>query len=94
MLEPSRTLDPLGWLKWLWKSSIGTGLLLLVVAGISRDFFFALAAVGVIIGGLAEYVGRRNCWLWWVLLGVGTIFVAGGLYLSIENYRLWDILKP
>ena len=94
MPEPSTKLGPIGLLKWLWKSSVGTGLLFLVIAAANRDFFFALAAVGVIICGLTDYVDRRNRRLWWALVGVGGILVAAGIYLSIENYQLSDFFKP
>ena len=94
MPEPSRKLDPRGWLKWLWRSSIGLGVVFLVLAAVWRDFFFALFAVGCIIGGLPDYVDRRNRRLWWALQGVGLILAAAGIYLSIGNYQLSDFLKP
>jgi hypothetical protein len=98
MLEPLRKLDAYGRLKWLWRSSIGTGLLFLLMAAVGRDFFFAIAAIGVIITGLADYVDHRNRRLWWALVGVGIILVAAGIYLSIKNYQLaglfHSIFKP
>jgi hypothetical protein len=95
MPESSRELAPLGWLKWLWRSSIGTGVLFFVLAAVSGDYFFALAAVGMIVTGLADYVDRRNRRLRRTLVGAGFILVAAGIYLSIKNYQLSDFLfKP
>jgi hypothetical protein len=95
MPESSGKLDPVGWLKWLWRSPIGVGVFFLIMAAVIRDFFLALLAVGCIVTGLADHVDRRNRWLWWALVGVGTILVAAGFYLSIKNYQLSDFIsKP
>jgi hypothetical protein len=95
-------LDRLGWLKWLWRSSIGSGVVILGVAVVIRDFFLAVAAVGMIISGLADDIYRRdrprwwadhrNRRVWWALMGIGAVLVVGGIYLSIENYQLSDVL--
>jgi membrane protease YdiL (CAAX protease family) len=98
MPEALRKFDARGRLEWLWRSSISTGLLFFLVAAVSRDFFLAVGATGVIITGLADYVDHRNRRLWWALVSVGIILVAGGIYLSIKNYQLSDffhnMLKP
>ena len=92
MPEPSTKPDPLAWLKWLWKSTIGTGVLFMVAAVLSRDLSIGLAAVGVIITGLADYVDRRNRRLRWALVGAGLILTAVGIYLSFKHPHAWDFL--
>ena len=102
MPQSSGVLDRLGWLKWLWRSSIGSGVVILGVAAAMRDFFLAVAAVGMIIGGLADdiyrrdrprwWADRRNRRVWWALMGIGAVLVVGGVYLSIENYQLADVV--
>lgn len=92
MAEPSTQLDRLGWLKWLWRSSIGSGVTILAVAAVVGDFFLAVAAVGMIIGGLADAIYRRDRPRWWALMVVAAILFVGGIYLSIENYQLSDVL--
>ena len=87
MLEPLRKLDARGRLEWLWRSSIGVGLLFLLVAAVSRDFFFAVFAIGVIITGLADHVDHRHRRLWWSLVGEGIILVVGGIYLSTKIHQ-------
>jgi hypothetical protein len=85
-----------GW--WKWLSSIGVGFLFLLVAALRQDFSIAVIAIGVIITGLSDYVDRRNRWLWWAPLGVGTILTVAGIYLEIKNYPVSEffhnIFKP
>ena len=86
------------WWKWLWRSSIGWALLCLLIAAFSKNLSLAVAAVGVIITGLADLFGRRNGRLWWAFVGVGIILTGTGIYLGIRNYQLsavfHGILKP
>ena len=86
------------WWKWLWRSSIGWALLCLLIAAFSKNLSLAVAAVGVIITGLADLFGRRNGRLWWAFVGVGIILTGAGIYLGIRNCQLsavfHGILKP
>lgn len=86
------------WWKWLWRSSIGWALLCLLIAAFSKNLSLAVAAVGVIITGLADLFGRRNGQLWWAFVGVGIILTGAGIYLGIRNCQLsavfHGILKP
>jgi uncharacterized membrane protein HdeD (DUF308 family) len=97
MLESLKRLDVRGW--WKWLSSIGVGLLFLLLAALRQDYSFAVMAIGVIITGLADYVDRRNRRRWWALLGMGTVLTVAGIYLEIKNYPLSDfffhnVFKP
>ena len=95
---PMKALAASDWWKWLWRSSIGWALLVLLTAAFSKNASLVIAAVGVIITGLADLFGRRNGRLWWAFVGVGIIVTAAGIYLGIRNYQLsaffHGILKP
>jgi hypothetical protein len=96
MLESLKKLDARGW--WTWLSTIGVGLLFLLLAAHSGDYFFAVMAIGAIITGVADYVDRRGGRLWWAFSGMGVILVAAGIYFGIRNGQLpnvfHDIFKP
>jgi type IV secretory pathway VirB2 component (pilin) len=95
---PMKAFAASDWWKWLWRSSVGWALLVLLTAAFSKNISLVIAAVGVIITGLADLFGRQNGRLWWAFVGVGIIFTAAGIYLGIRNYQLAaffnGILKP
>jgi hypothetical protein len=91
MLEPIKKPDARPSWKWLWRSEIVAGLLFLLLAAASRDYFFAVIAVGIIVGGLADYVDRRGGGLWWAFVGMGIIVVAAGIYLGIHAGQLPNV---
>ncbi len=78
MLKQSAKLDARGWV-------IGFGSLWLLVAVAKRDYFAAVAAVGVIIAGFANYVDHHGPRLRWALVGLGLVVAAAGIYLKFEH---------
>jgi hypothetical protein len=95
---PMKAFAASDWWKWLWRSSVGWALLFLLIAAFSKNLSLVIAAVGVVITGLADLFGRRNGRLWWAFVGVGIILTGAGIYLGIRNYQLsaffHGILKP
>jgi hypothetical protein len=73
MPEPTTKLAASVWWKWLWRSSVGWAILILVISAFSKNFSLVIAAFGVIISGFADLVDRRNGRLWWAFVGVGII---------------------
>jgi hypothetical protein len=99
MLEKLRNLDVIGWLKWLWTSQMGTGLIFLLVAALEKDYVIGVLASSLIVGGLAEYIDRsKHRTLRRTVFWVGIILFAAGIYLAFKNYQLssffHNIFKP
>ncbi len=99
MLEKLKKLDVIGWLKWLWTSQMGIGLMFLLLAVLEDDYAIGVLASSVIVGGFAGYIDRRKHrtlkrTVFWAGL---TLFVAG-IYLAFKNYQLsnffHNIFKP
>jgi hypothetical protein len=88
MPEPTTKLAASEWWKWLWRSSVGWAILILVISAFSKNFSLVIAAFGVIISGCADLVDRRNGRLWWAFGGMGLIITGVGIYLGIRNYQL------
>ena len=57
---PMKAFAASDWWKWLWRSSVGWALLFLLIAAFSKHLSLVIAAVGVVITGLADLFGRRN----------------------------------
>jgi hypothetical protein len=70
---------------------LGTGAIWLVTAVAKGDCLSAVAAVGAIIAGFANYVDRRNWPLRSALVGTGLMVFAACVYLRINNYQFWDL---
>src|ERR1700743_625027 len=93
MLEPVKRPDARASWKWLWRSELVAGLLVLLPAAVSRQYFFALIAAGMIVGGLADYVDRRGGRLWWGFVGMGIILVAAGIFWGIDTGQLPNVFR-
>ncbi len=50
MLEKLKKLDVIGWLKWLWTSQMGIGLMFLLLAVLEDDYAIGVLASSVIVG--------------------------------------------
>jgi hypothetical protein len=99
MLEKLKNPDAIGWLKWLWASQMGIGLIFLLVAALEKDYVIGVLASSLIVGGLVDYIDRsrhrtlRRTGFW-----VGVVLLVAGIYLAFKNYQLssffHNILKP
>ena len=99
MLEKLKKLDVIGWLKWLWTSRIGLGLLFSLMAALNEDYILGVMASSVIVCGVAENIDRsKHRTLRRTVFWVGIILFVTGIYLAFTNYHLasffHNILKP
>ena len=99
MLEKLKKLDVIGWLKWLWTSQMGIGLMFLLLAVLEDDYAIGVLASSVIVGGVAGYIDRsKHRTLKRTVFWAGVILFVAGIYLAFKNYQLsnffHNIFKP
>ena len=87
MLEKLKKPDMIGWLKWMWTSQMGIGLIFL--AALEKDYVIGVLASSMIVGYLAGNIDRnKHRTLKKMVFWIGIILFVAGIYLAFKNYQL------
>ncbi len=99
MLEKLKRPDVIGWLKWMWTSQMGVGLIFFLLAALEKDYVIGVLASSMIVGALAGNIDRnKHRTLKRMVFWAGIILFVAGIYLAFKNYQLsnffLNIFKP
>ena len=89
MLEKLKKPDMIGWLKWMWTSQMGIGLIFFLLAALEKDYVIGVLASSMIVGYLAGNIDRnKHPTLKKMVFWIGIILFVAGIYFAFKNYQL------
>ena len=89
MLEKLKKPDMIGWLKWMWTSQMGIGLIFFLLAALEKDYVIGVLASSMIVGYLAGNIDRnKHRTLKKMVFWIEIILFVAGIYLAFKNYQL------
>ena len=95
MLEKLKKPDMIGWLKWMWTSQMGIGLIFFLLAALEKDYVIGVLASSMIVGYLAGNIDRnKHRTLKKMVFWIGKPSLCGRHLSRLQKLPIVELLSP